>query len=117
QTDKVPSSLLFRAGGVNSVRGFEYESLGVAGPNGSVLGGRVMATGSLEYLFTVAPHWRLGLFHDMGNAADSWKHFELARSFGFGVRWLSPVAPIAFDLARGDTDRKWRWTMSLGLPF
>ena len=117
QADKVPSSLLFRAGGVNSVRGFEYESLGVAGPNGSVLGGRVMATGSLEYLFTVAPHWRLGLFHDMGDAADSWKSFELARSFGFGVRWLSPVAPIAFDLARGDTDRKWRWTMSLGLPF
>ncbi|WP_233164495.1 hypothetical protein, partial [Chromobacterium sp. ASV23] len=35
---QVPSALLFRAGGANSVRGYDYQSLGLPGPNGSVLG-------------------------------------------------------------------------------
>ncbi|TIC81189.1 autotransporter assembly complex protein TamA [Crenobacter intestini] len=117
QTASVPSSLLFRAGGAGSVRGYEYESLGVAGPNGAIEGGRVLATGSLQYMFTVRPGWRLALFHDLGDAADSWDSYRARKSYGFGVEWLSPVAPISFDIARGESEQKWRWTMSLGLPF
>lgn len=114
---KVPASRLFRVGGQNSVRGYEFEGLGVAGPNGAVTGGRVMAIASLEYQFDVVRNWRAALFTDQGNAADTWTDFQMARSYGVGVRWISPFAPIAFDVARAEEDRKIRWALSLGLPF
>ncbi|UTH76226.1 autotransporter assembly complex family protein [Chromobacterium sp. IIBBL 290-4] len=114
---EVPSALLFRAGGANSVRGYDYQSLGLPGPNGSVLGGRVVATGSVEYQIPIKPDWRFALFSDAGNAADSWKGFQTMRAYGVGVRWLSPVAPLSFDIAKGENDGKLRWNLSLGLAF
>ena len=114
---QVPSALLFRAGGANSVRGYDYQSLGLPGPNGSVLGGRVVATGSVEYQIPVKPDWYLALFSDAGNAADSWKGFQTMRANGVGVRWMSPVAPLSFDIAKAEGDGKIRWNLSLGLAF
>lgn len=115
--DAVPSSILFRAGGANSVRGYDYQSLGLPGPNGSVLGGRVVATGSLEYQIPIKPDWYLALFTDAGNASQSWKGFQVERANGVGVRWMSPVAPLAFDFAKAERDGKIRWNLSLGLAF
>ncbi len=113
-TDQVPSSLLFTAGGTNSVRGYDYQALGVAGPNNSVLGGRVLATASLEYQYPVARDWAIAVFTDAGDASQSWKTFRTRQGKGAGVRWLSPVAPLSFDIAKGD---KIRWYLSLGLAF
>ncbi|MCI4077938.1 BamA/TamA family outer membrane protein, partial [Klebsiella pneumoniae] len=45
----VPSGLMFRSGGASSVRGYELDSIGLAGPNGSVLPERALLVGSLEY--------------------------------------------------------------------
>lgn len=115
--DQVPSTRLFRAGGANSVRGYDYQSLGVAGPNGSVLGGRVLATASVEYQIPVARDWALALFSDAGNAARNWNSFQLERANGIGARWMSPLAPLSFDLAKSERDHKIRWHMSLGLVF
>ncbi|MGC0153172.1 autotransporter assembly complex protein TamA [Chromobacterium vaccinii] len=114
---EVPTALLFRAGGANSVRGYDYQSLGLPGPNGSVLGGRVVATGSVEYQIPIKPDWYFALFTDMGNAADSWKGFQAMHGNGVGVRWMSPVAPLSFDIAKADSDGKIRWNLSLGLAF
>ncbi|OWY38284.1 hypothetical protein CEK28_13530 [Xenophilus sp. AP218F] len=113
----VPSALRFRAGGANSVRGYEYQSLGLPGPNGSVLGGNVVATGSLEYQIPIKPDWYLALFTDAGNAADGWANYQAERSNGVGVRWMSPVAPLSFDVAKAEKDGKIRWNLSLGLAF
>ena len=44
----VPDPILFRAGGDNSVRGYDYRTLGPT-INGAVVGGRVLLTGSLEF--------------------------------------------------------------------
>ncbi len=114
---QVPSALLFRAGGANSVRGYDYQSLGLPGPNGSVLGGRVVATGSIEYQIPIKPDWYFALFTDAGNAADSWKGFQTMHANGVGVRWMSPVAPLSFDIAKAESDGKIRWNLSLGLAF
>lgn len=116
-SNNVPESRLFRAGGVNSVRGYEYQSLGLPGPNGSVLGGSVVATGSVEYQIPVAKDWYIALFHDEGDAATNWQSFKLYRSNGVGLRWLSPVAPLSLDIAKGENGGKIRWDMSLGLAF
>ena len=55
--------------------------------------------------------------HDAGDAADSWQSWRLARAQGLGVRWLSPLAPLAFDIAYGARDQRWRWNLNLGLAF
>ncbi|QEL56955.1 autotransporter assembly complex protein TamA [Chromobacterium paludis] len=114
---EVPSALLFRAGGANSVRGYDYQSLGLPGPNASVLGGRVVATGSVEYQIPLKPAWYLALFSDAGNAGDSWKGFQPMHANGVGLRWMSPVAPLSFDIAKAESDGKIRWNLSLGLAF
>lgn len=115
--DRVPTSRLFRTGGATSVRGYEYLGLGLPGPDDSVLGGRVLAVGSLEYQIPISRDWSLALFHDAGNAADSWQDFSLAHSNGVGLRWMSPVAPLALDIAKAQDDGKIRWYLSLGLAF
>jgi translocation and assembly module TamA len=116
-SDEVPSSQLFRAGGSNSVRGYDYQSLGLPGPDGAVVGGRVVATATLEYQIPVAKDWAIALFHDAGNAAQSWQSFKLEHANGVGLRWLSPVAPLSMDIAKAEKDGKLRWNMSLGLAF
>lgn len=116
-TDAVPESRLFRTGGASSIRGHEYQSLGVPGPDGAVLGGRVLAVASVEYQIPVARDWAVALFTDVGDAAYSWKTFDLNTGVGIGARWMSPVAPFAFDIARGSKDGKLRWNIGLGLAF
>jgi len=115
--NQVPESQLFRAGGVNSVRGYDYESLGVAGPNGSVLGGAVLATGSLEYQIPVTSNVALALFSDAGDAAGNWHSYRIQRSQGIGVRWFSPVAPLSCDLSQALGKASIMLNISLGLAF
>lgn len=114
---EVPASRLFKTGGVNSVRGYNYQGLGVRAADGTVTGGRVLATASLEYQYAVTRDWRAALFYDAGDAADSWQALRVAKGWGTGVRWLSPIAPLAFDIARGERDHRWRWNLNLGLAF
>lgn len=115
--ERVPTSRLFRTGGATSVRGYDYLGLGLPGPDGSVLGGRVMAVGSLEYQIPLSRDWSVALFHDAGNAADRWQDFSLQHSNGVGLRWMSPVAPLALDIAKAQKDGGIRWYLSLGLAF
>lgn len=115
---QVPASRLFKAGGVGSVRGYEDQALGVRDPvSGVISGGRVLATGSVEYQYPIRKDWRLAAFIDGGDAADSWRDWRMASAYGLGVRWLSPLAPLAFDLGYGDRDKRWRWNLNLGLAF
>ncbi|BEV72870.1 MULTISPECIES: autotransporter assembly complex family protein [unclassified Paludibacterium] len=116
-SSKVPSSQLFRAGGINSVRGYEYQSLGLPGANNAVVGGAVMVTGTVEYQVPVYKDFSLAVFSDAGNVSESWSSFSLKRSYGIGVRWFSPVAPLSFDMARPQGSKTISWNMSLGLAF
>ena len=66
--DGIPEEYLFRAGGTNSVRGFAYQSIGIDQDNG-VVGGRVLATASAEYVHWVGADWGVACFMDVGDAA------------------------------------------------
>ena len=114
---EVPSSLEFRTGGASSVRGYELDSIGKAGPNGSVLPERALLVGSLEYQFPLTKSLSGAVFHDMGDAAVNFKKMTMKHGTGLGVRWFSPVAPFAFDIAYGHQDKKIRWHISLGTRF
>ncbi|MBP6117157.1 MAG: outer membrane protein assembly factor [Neisseriaceae bacterium] len=113
----VPTDLLFRTGGSGSVRGYEYLGIGIDGPNGSVLGGKVIGVASFEYQYPMSKNLSLAVFQDMGDVTNKAKDFKLRQATGLGLRWFSPVAPVSFDIARAHDDNKIRWHISLGTTF
>ena len=95
---KLPASLRYFAGGDNSVRGYDYESLGPTDDDGEVVGGKHLITGSVEYDRRIYGDYSLAVFYDAGNAFDN-DAFTIFESVGLGVRWHSPVGTIRADLA------------------
>ncbi|MDO8827289.1 autotransporter assembly complex family protein [Methylophaga sp.] len=100
---KLPSSLRFFAGGDNSIRGFNYQSLGPKNNIDEVIGGRYTAVGSVEYEKMFLQNWGGAIFSDFGNAFNSWSD-PIEYSVGVGIRWRSPVGLIRVDVARGISD-------------
>ncbi len=94
----LPASFRFFAGGDQSVRGYAYQSLGPKNADGQVVGGRYLATGSLEYEHPVRGNWSAAAFVDAGNAFDGAQETP-KYSLGIGARWQSPVGPVRVDLA------------------
>lgn len=116
-TSDVPTALLFRTGGADTVRGYNTDSIGIDGPYNAVYGGKAMALASLEYQYPIARDWSLAFFHDAGDVKDRFQDLELKHGSGIGVRWFSPVAPLAFDIAYAHQTRKFAWYISLGTRF
>lgn len=114
--DGIPSENLFRAGGAQSIRGYDYLGLGLR-VGDAVVGGRVVAFGSLEYQHPIVGNWLGALFFDIGNAADRWPDWKPVRGAGVGLRWRSPIGPINVDIAHADADRRWRMHFSVGYSF
>ncbi|HET7774425.1 MAG TPA: BamA/TamA family outer membrane protein [Burkholderiaceae bacterium] len=120
----LPESVLFRTGGDQSVRGYNYQSLGVqrTDPQGKVVvtGGRYLATASAELARPISEKlsnfWVAG-FVDAGNAGDTLRGLNPALGYGLGLRWRSPVGPLNVDLAYGDRTRKWRLHLTVGVAF
>lgn len=101
--DAIPPSLRFFAGGDQSVRGYDYQTLSPEDSNGKKVGGRYLLVGSAEYQFPITEKWRLAAFVDRGNAMDS-LNAAMKSGAGLGVRWVSPVGPIRLDLAKALDD-------------
>ncbi|MBA4143040.1 MAG: outer membrane protein assembly factor [Nitrosospira sp.] len=112
----IPQEYLFRAGGIQSVRGYAFQRLGVR-EGQAVVGGRAMATGTVEYNHWFIPNWGGAVFADIGDAADSMQRLEPVVGYGGGIRWRSPVGPLALDLARGHRDGKLRMHFSIAVAF
>lgn len=113
----VPDTQLFRAGGDDSVRGYPYRSLGVL-RDGVVIGGRSIATGSLELahpLLKRMPSLLGAVFVDAGDAADRFANLQPKVGYGAGLRWLSPVGPLRLDVAYGTHVQRWRLHFSVGI--
>jgi translocation and assembly module TamA len=112
----IPESLLFRTGGATTVRGYNFESLGVT-QGEAVVGGRYLAIVSGEYTRWVWEGIGLAAFVDAGNAADDLSRFRFALGYGVGVRARSPIGPFRLDVAYGEEDRAVRLHFSVGLMF
>ncbi len=127
----VPYIHRFRAGGINSVRGFDWYSLGPSiratgyrsgnsGYMGSnfigsddptmpddrlVVGGTETWINNIELEMPIVKAAGIStvIFFDAGNAfCDPWGegHISLSglrTSYGFGVRWFSPLGPLRFE--------------------
>ncbi|WP_425194951.1 autotransporter assembly complex protein TamA [Paraburkholderia phenazinium] len=112
----VPASLLFRAGGSNSVRGYGYQSIGNS-VDGSVLPTKYLVTGTTEYQHWFNHDWGGAVFFDIGTATDTWHEKVFYPGVGFGARWRSPVGPVNVDLAYGIRNKQVRPYLTLGIAF
>ena len=111
----VPPSLRFFAGGDQSVRGYDYQSLSPENNRGDKVGGRYLFAASAEYQYSLTDKWRLATFVDQGNSFNSLDFPTLKTGVGFGVRWVSPVGPLRLDLAHAlDDDGGVRLHFSMG---
>lgn len=112
----IPQEYLFRAGGSQSVRGYAYQSLGVR-EGAAVVGGRVLATGNIEYTHWLSNSWGAALFADVGDATDVLHDLRISTAYGSGARWRSPVGPLALDLAWGRESHALRLHFSIAVAF
>jgi len=111
----IPPSLRFFAGGDQSVRGYDYQSLSPENSDGDKIGGRYMIAGSAEYQYSIAEKWRVAAFVDQGNSFNSLEFPSLKTDVGIGIRWVSPVGPLRLDLAHAlDDDGGIRLHFSMG---
>jgi len=112
----IPASLLFRAGGSNSVRGYGFQSIG-NNVDGSVLPTKYLITATAEYQHWFTHDWGAAVFYDIGAATDTWGERVFYPGAGIGARWRSPVGPINVDLAYGMRNRSVRPYLTLGIAF
>jgi translocation and assembly module TamA len=114
---EIPQDYLFRAGGSNSLRGFDFLDLGVI-DQGVLVGGRQIIIGSLEFTrwFRGGP---LGaaVFTDVGDVSDNWRSFDPTPAIGVGIRYRTPAGPIAIDIAKAANQGRPRLHFALGVAF
>ena len=97
----------FTAGGVRSVRGYEFNSLGPLDSEGDPLGGNLQVITTTEVLFPIealgsSETFRLGVYFDAGNVFTDTEDFEsdeLRQSVGLSAKWFSFIGPIEFSYA------------------
>jgi translocation and assembly module TamA len=113
----IPDTLLFRAGGQDSVRGYDYRSLGPI-QNGVVTSGRMLFTSSVELARPISeriPALWGAVFVDAGNASNTWQQMRPVVGVGPGIRWRSPVGALRVDVAYAVDLHRWRLEVSLGI--
>jgi hypothetical protein len=108
----ITSTFLFRTGGDQTVRGYDFESMGVRSGD-AVLGGRYLAIASAEYTHWFSPSWGLAAFIDGGDAWDT-EEYDPVFGIGGGARWRTPIGPVRVDLAYGEEEKSWRLHFSVG---
>lgn len=100
-SSEIPITQRFYLGGRSSVRGFRENSLGPRGDEGAILGGDMLALDNLELRYFPSEDFETHLFYDVGNVflrARDVRVSDLRHSAGIGIRYLSPIGPIGFDI-------------------
>jgi outer membrane protein assembly complex protein YaeT len=133
--DQIPLPERFFAGGGNSLRGF---ALNQAGPRDPVTGFPVGGLAELIFNQEIRFPMRLplvgtalggALFYDAGNVYSSFSNITLAstpasptelnffsHTVGLGIRYLTPVGPVRFDLGYLLNPAKFQTTCTTGTP-
>jgi len=106
-TNDLPIYEKYTAGGVRSVRGYEFNSLGPLDSNGDANGGNLQVITTAEVIFPLealgsSDTFRLGVYFDAGNVfedTDTYETDELRQSVGVSAKWFSVIGPIEFSYA------------------
>ncbi len=124
---KVPDYEKFYLGGINSIRGFKYNTIGVIDPTtGQVEGGDKFVQFNLEYIFPLFPAagFKGVVFFDTGNVYNTGQSIDAGgfkKTVGLGVRWYSPMGPLrlewGFNVDPQPGDPSNNWEFSIGTFF
>jgi outer membrane protein insertion porin family len=106
-TTDLPFFEKYTAGGVRTVRGYDYNSLGPRDSKDEVFGGNFQFVTNSEFLFPIeslggAESFRLGLYFDAGNVFAEREDFdtsELRTSIGLSAKWFTAIGPIELSYA------------------
>lgn len=139
----VPFDRLFRLGGINSLRGFEYFSIGpkkyskvlfqkasqYGHPNPKAIADRVYGGHQQLYanwelqvpLFPSARAYGI-LFIDIGTAYDELSSIEWKSNWGIGLRVFTPVGPFRLEMGfpfspQLDRGERSQFNFTMGFPF
>jgi translocation and assembly module TamA len=112
----VPNEFLFRTGGVGTVRGYSFQSLGAI-EGQAVTGSTQMAVASAEYVRWLYGDWGAAVFVDVGDASNDLFSEPLARGYGAGARYRTLAGPLALDVAYGDRTHGVRVHFSVAIAF
>ncbi|MGD8619096.1 MAG: autotransporter assembly complex family protein [Gammaproteobacteria bacterium] len=112
---RLPATERFFAGGDQSVRGYEYQTLAPVDASGDVVGGQYLAVGSIELDYLFIGNFGAAVFVDSGNAADDFLPSPKTGA-GIGFRWRSPVGMLRIDIAHpfDDGNDDYRLHISIG---
>jgi translocation and assembly module TamA len=116
----MPDAEQWRAGGEDSVRGYDWRSLAPRDRFNNIVGGNALATGSIELARPVSeslPSVWWATFVDAGGAASRFNDFSAGRGVGVGVRWRSPVGPLKIDVSKGKHIDHLHLDLSVGVVF
>lgn len=107
-TPDIPITQRFYLGGRNTIRGFRENGLGPLGEDGSVIGGDTLVSNNFELRYRIGNSLEIHTFLDAGNVFLRGRDYEqddIRFSTGLGLRYLSPIGPIGFDIG-GPLDEK-----------
>jgi len=121
--ERVPSTMRFFVGGDQTVRGFALNSISPfvdqvteQDTTRILTGGKYLAAASIEYTYPIFENWRAAVFFDAGTATNDFEE-DISRSTGFGFHWITPVGPVRFYFAFGQSevdDSSFRFHFALG---
>ena len=121
----VPNVERFFAGGLNSVRGWGLDKLGPKDDQGEPTGGLSRVEMSMEIRTQIFFSLGTAIFVDVGNVDEKSGAFNpgsLKYAVGAGIRYLSPVGPVRFDVGYRLSDdstvkKRIQYHISLGQAF
>jgi outer membrane protein insertion porin family len=124
RTPEVPIQKRFFLGGRTTVRGFKEDSLGAKAADGTPTGGDMMVNLNTELRVPLRSGFIGAVFVDAGSvwfARDPVNGFDLRKSSGLGLRYITPVGPIGLDYAwkldRRDGETAAEWHFTIGAVF
>ena len=119
-TQEVPIQKRFFLGGRTTVRGFKEDSLGPKAADGTPTGGDMMVNLNTELRVPLRYGFIGAVFVDAGSvwfARNTLSGFDLRKTSGLGLRYLTPVGPIGLDYGwkldrrQGETAAEWHFTI------
>ena len=123
----LPDYERFYLGGINSIRGFDWQDIAAEDENGDKIGGDKYIQANIEYQVPLIKEAGVVgvVFFDIGNVYGKDEDVDLGdtrESAGLGFRWFSPVGPIRLEyghrLDREEGEETGgQWEFSMGSAF
>lgn len=123
----VPDYEKFYLGGMNSLRGFDWQDISSFDDEGNEIGGDKFVQGNVEFIYPIVKDagFIAVVFYDTGDVYKNSEDIDLGnlrQTAGFGFRWYSPMGPLRIengyilDPKEGESSSG-RWEFSVGTAF